>query len=107
MTRSVPPFHHVTERRKKRRLSLAGPDALDNAVALDKSVEGVVALAHGADEAAEGVDVVLALDLAAVLINLGDGDLHRGVVLGLDDAVSGAALPQDILSLYPTLTFHG
>lgn len=77
-------------------LSLGGPDALDDAIALHKSVEGVVALAHGTDETAEGVDVVLALDLAAVLVNLGDRDLDGSVVLGLDDAVGGAALAGDV-----------
>lgn len=77
-------------------LSLSAPDALDEAVALGQSVEGVVALAHGSDETAEGVDVVLALDGTAVLVNLGDGDLDRAVILGLDDAVGGAALAGDV-----------
>ncbi|KAI6769520.1 hypothetical protein HG530_004149 [Fusarium avenaceum] len=77
-------------------LSLSAPDALDEAVALGQSVEGVVALAHGSDETAEGVDVVLALDSTAVLVNLGDGDLDRAVILGLDDAVGGAALAGDV-----------
>lgn len=77
-------------------LSLSAPDALDKAVALGQSVEGVVALAHGSDETAEGVDVVLALDGTAVLVNLGDGDLDRAVILGLDDAVGGAALAGDV-----------
>lgn len=59
-------------------------------------VEGVVALADGTDEAAEGVDDVLALDGTAVVVNLGDRDLDRSVVLGLDDAVGGTALAGDV-----------
>lgn len=61
-----------------------------------EAVEGVVALTHGADETAEGVDLVVALDGAAVLVDLGDGDLDGTVVLGLDDAVGGAALAGDV-----------
>lgn len=77
-------------------LSLAAPDVLDEAVTLGQSVQGIVGLAHGADEAAEGVNVVLAADGAARLVNLGDGDLDGGVVLGLDDAVGGRALAGDV-----------
>lgn len=40
--------------------------------------------------------MVLALDGTAVLVNLGDGDLNRSVVLGLDDAVGGRALAGDV-----------
>jgi hypothetical protein len=40
--------------------------------------------------------VVLALDGTAVLVNLGDGELDGSVVLGLDDAVGGAALARDV-----------
>ena len=59
-------------------------------------VEGVVALANSTDEAAEGVDDVLALDGTAVVVNLGDRDLDGSVVLGLDDAVGGTALAGDV-----------
>lgn len=78
------------------RLSYGVPDVLEEAVPLREPVEGVVALADGSDEAAEGVDDVLAGDGAAVLVNLGDRDLDGGVVLGLDDAVGGAALAGDV-----------
>jgi len=57
---------------------------------LCEPVEAIVALAHGAHEAAHGVDLVLA-GVAAVLVNLADADLDGGVVLGLDDA-SGSRL---------------
>jgi hypothetical protein len=78
------------------------PDVLEEAVALGEAVHAVVALAHGADEAAEGVDLVLA-SVTAVLVNLGDGDLDRAVVLGLDDAVGRAALAGDV----PAQEDHG
>lgn len=91
----VPMFFHAFSDPSSR-LSLAAPDVLNEAVALGQSVQGIVGLAHGADEAAEGVDVVLAGDGAARLVNLGDGNLDRGVVLGLDDAVGGRALAGDV-----------
>jgi hypothetical protein len=67
------------------------PDVLEEAVALREAVQRVVALAHGADKAAQRVRLVLAR-VPAVLVDLADADLHRRVVLGLDDAVRGAAL---------------
>ena len=66
------------------------PDRLEEAVLLCEAVEAVVALAHGAHEAAKGVDLVLA-GVAAVLIDLSDAELDGGVVLGLDNA-SGSRL---------------
>lgn len=78
------------------RLAHAAPDVLDEPVTLGQPVERVVALAHRPDEPAERVDDVLALDRAAVLVNRRDRDLDRGVVLGLDDAVRGAALARDV-----------
>ena len=71
------------------------PDALEEAVSLGKPVHGVVRLAHGAHEAAEGIGLVLA-GVAAVLVNLADAELDRGVVLGLDNAAGGAALAGDV-----------
>ena len=85
------------------RLAHAAPDVLDQTVALGQPVERVVALAHRPDEAAERVDVVLAGDRAAVLVNRRDRDLDRGVVLGLDDAVGGAALARDVAATANTL----
>lgn len=77
-------------------LSLSAPDVLQQTVTLSKTVHGVVGLAHGADETAEGIDVALAADGTAVLINLGDANLDGAVVLGLDDAVGGRALAGDV-----------
>lgn len=75
-------FHNHLPRRR--------PDGLEEAVTLCEPVDAVVGLAHGADEAREGVNLVLA-GVATVLVNLGDADLDGGVVLGLDDA-SGSGL---------------
>lgn len=77
-------------------LSLGAPDVLQQTVPLSEAVHGVIALAHGPDESAESVDVVLARNGAAVLVNLGNRNLDRAVVLGLDDAVGGTALAGDV-----------
>lgn len=66
------------------------PDGLEEAITLCEPVHAVVGLAHGADEARESVDLVLA-GVATVLVDLSDADLNGGVVLGLDDA-SGSGL---------------
>jgi hypothetical protein len=76
-------------------LSARAPYALQETVSLCEAVDAVVALAHGTHEAAEGVRLVLA-SVPAVLADLADGDLDRGVVLGLDDAVRRAALAGDV-----------
>jgi hypothetical protein len=79
-----------------RNLPLGAPDVLEEAVALGEAVQSIVALAHGTDEAGQSIDDVLALDGAAVLVDLGDGDLARSVVLGLDDAARRGALAGDV-----------
>lgn len=86
-------YHSTTE---KRCLSLGAPDALEETIPLCQSVESIVALSHGPDESREGVDVVLAGDLTAGLIDLGNGDLDGSVVLGLDNPVRGGALSGDV-----------
>lgn len=78
------PYYHAPQFIKH--LSASAPYVLQESVPLCQSVDGVVALAHGAHETGHGVDVVLA-SVAAALVNLGDGDLYGCVVLGLDDAV--------------------
>lgn len=79
-----------------RNLPLGAPDVLEEAVTLSEAVQGIVALAHGADETGQSVDDVLALDGPAVLVDLGDGDLARTVVLGLDDSARRRALAGDV-----------
>ena len=77
-------------------LAGVGPDVLEQTVLLGKSVEGVVGLASGSDVAAQGVGDVLAWDGSALLVDLGDVDLDRGVVVGLDDSVGGRALSWNV-----------
>lgn len=76
-------------------LRAARPDVLQQTITLGEAVESVVALTHGANEAAEGVNLVLA-SVTTVLIDLADGDLDGGVVLSLDDAVGRRALAGDV-----------
>ena len=87
-----PPFQTAS----CRNLPLGAPDVLEEAVTLSEAVQGIVALAHGADETGQSVDDVLALDGPAVLVDLGDGDLARTVVLGLDDSARRRALAGDV-----------
>lgn len=88
--------HHLLPTTRIRNLSLGRPDVLEETVTLSKSVQSIVALAHGANETGESIDDVLALDGPAVLVDLGDGDLARTVVLGLDDAARRRALAGDV-----------
>ena len=85
--------HHPNAIRIAAHLVLAGsrPHVLQVAVTLSQTVEGVIALTTGTNEAAQSVGLVLA-GVAAVLVNLANGELDGGVVVGLDDAVGGAAL---------------
>lgn len=76
-------------------LTASGPDVLQQTIALRQSVQGVVALAHSSYEAAKSVHLALSGE-SAVLVNLADRDLDGSVVLGLDDAVCGAALSWDV-----------
>lgn len=85
------------------RLSAAGPHTLEVAVPLGEPVHAVVALAHRAHETAQGVGLVLA-GVAAVLVNVADGDLGGGVVGGLDDAVRRGALTGDVTFRRDTLS---
>jgi hypothetical protein len=62
---------------------------------LSQTVQAVISLTPGTYESAESVHVVLA-GVVTVLVDLGDTDLHGGVVFGLDDAVRGAALARHV-----------
>src|ERR1700761_1040359 len=72
-------------------LSTRTPDALQKSVSLGQSVQCIVALAHATHKSTKRKRVVLA-GVPAILIDLCNGDLHRGVVLGFDDAVGCRAL---------------
>jgi hypothetical protein len=76
-------------------LGASTPHILQQTVPLCQSVQGIVALAHRPNEAAECVDLALACE-STVLIHLSDGDLDRCVVLGLNDSVGCAAFARDV-----------
>lgn len=80
-------------------LRASTPDVLEETITLCQSVQGIVALAHGAHKSAECVHLGLSGE-TAVLINLSDRDLDRGVILCLDDSVGGAALAWDVTASY-------
>ena len=63
---------------------------------LAEAVERVVALTLVADRARDRDVGGLAGDDLAVLVDVGDGDLHRGVVLGLDQAAGRRALARHV-----------
>lgn len=66
------------------------------ALLLADAVQRVVALTLVADRASDGDVGRLARDDLAVLVNVRDGDLNRGVVLGLNETASGSALAGDV-----------
>lgn len=68
-------IHTQVPQHLESRLSARAPDVLEVTVPLRKAVQAVVALAHGADETAQSIHLVLA-SVAAVLVDLGDGELH-------------------------------
>ena len=76
-------------------LRTPAPHALHQPIPLRQPIQTVVPLAHGAHEAAQRVHLVLPR-VPAVLVHLADGDLHRGVVLGFDDAVGRGAFAGDV-----------
>lgn len=86
----------VVKQRTEKHLSLGAPHVLQQTIALGQAVHGVIGLSHGTNESTQSVDVVLSGDSAAALVNLGDRNLDRTVVLGLDDAVGGRALAGDV-----------
>lgn len=89
-------------------LSGVREDVLEETVLLGKTVDAVVSLTTATDVTAEGVGEVLADNGAALLVDLGDRDLDRRVVLGLDEAVSGRALARNVkLDLMLVLCFTG
>merc|ERR1711915_517357 len=67
-----------------------------NAVLLGESDEAVVAFAHSADLAADGVSLVIPRHPTGLLVNLGDVDLNRGMITGSDDSVRRGAFSGDV-----------
>ena len=63
---------------------------------MGQSVQRVVGFTSRSDVTAKSVGGVGTLDGSAFFVNVGDVDLHGGVVLSLDDSVSGGALSGDV-----------
>lgn len=61
-----------------------------------EAVDRVISLAVGADLSSEGDGGAAGLEGNSVGVNVGDRDLDRGVVLGVDEAASGRALAGDV-----------
>lgn len=66
------------------------------ALLLENAVERVVALSLVANGTADRHVLVLSGDDLAVVVDLCDSDLHRGVVLRLNQAASGSTLARDV-----------
>jgi hypothetical protein len=79
-------------------LAAPTPHVLQQSIPLTQPIQRIITLAHRAHEAAQRIDLVLAR-VASVFVHLADGDLHRGVVFGFDDAVGGAAFAGDVAVL--------
>ena len=77
-------------------LTRVRPDVLQQTVVLSKSVQGVISLTSGSNVTGKSVSDVLTWDSVAILIDLGDVDLDRGVVLSLDDSVGSRALSWNV-----------
>jgi len=76
-------------------LTASAPDILQQAIPLRKSVQGIITFAHRPNETTQCVGLALSCE-STVLVNLADRDLYGSVVLGLDDAVGGAAFAWDV-----------
>jgi len=76
-------------------LSLGAPHTLKQAIPLCKPVQRIIALATRTNKPTESINLVFA-SVTAVLVNLANRDLHGGVVVGFNDAVSSAAFAGDV-----------
>lgn len=77
-------------------LSRVRPDVLEDSVLLSESVQRVVSLGSRSDVTGQSVGDVVTGDGSASLVDLGDVDLDRRVVISLDDSVSGRALSGNV-----------
>ena len=76
-------------------LIVPAPHCLQESIALRKPIQAVIAFTSGTHKSTHGVYVVLP-GVTAVLVDLGNADLDRCVVFGLNDAVGGAAFSRDV-----------
>ena len=76
-------------------LSLGAPHTLKQAIPLCKPVQRIIALATRTDKPTESINLIFA-SVTTVLVNLANGDLHGGVVVGFNNAIGGAAFAGDV-----------
>ena len=78
-------------------LSLAAstPYVLQHTIPLCQSVQGIIRFSHRPYESAESIDLALARE-PAILVNLANRYLNRGVILGFNDAIGSAALTRHV-----------
>ena len=76
-------------------LSAGTPHPLQIPIPLRQTIDAIIRLAHRPHKPAQGIHLVL-VRVPPVLVHLADGDLHRGVVFGFDDAVGCAAFAGDV-----------
>ena len=81
------------KRRPARAFELGGET--ESPLGVEEAVEGGVSVTLLAEETGES-DVVGLASEAAILVDLGDGELHRSVVLGVDHTVGSRALARDV-----------
>lgn len=74
----------------------SAPHLLQISTLLRQPVHRVIRLTHGADEPSERKRLIVPGNGAAFGRHIGNGNLHRGVVIGTDDTVGGAALARDV-----------
>jgi hypothetical protein len=76
------------------------PHLREKATLLSQPVQRVVRLAHCPNKPAKREVGVLSWNGAAVVVDVGDGDLDGTMVIGADQAVGCAALARDIAVRY-------
>lgn len=77
-------------------LTAVREDVLQQTVGLSQSVERVIGLTSGSNVTREDVSLVVTRDSTAILINVGNVDLDRGVVLSLDESVGSRTLARNV-----------
>ncbi len=93
-SRSNNPFK-LKPHRLRTDLPTCAPDSLQEPIPLCQPVDRIIAFSHRPHESTKCKGVVLAR-IASVLVDFGDADLHRSMVLSLDDAVGRAALARHV-----------
>ena len=81
----------------------------DDSVLLCQSVDAVIGLAHSADGSADGIGLVRASHSSGRLVDVGEVELDRSVILCSDDSVTrGEVLARDVqIHELSSIVLHG